>query len=155
MSTKQGRTSMDFIEVFKSKIPMLRTLLGDSNYSACSNFGTDLLRLSEFAKYSEGVFIGEFFETLFGNYRSLTDRFDVAKEDIEKMQKTIYPMLDFLENNIPITDTDKKADFYNLLVNARYVVTESQLTYFREKKLKTRLPMQMSPSVSIEGFEEP
>jgi hypothetical protein len=145
---------LDFIEAYKSKIPTLRALLAESNFSACSNFGSDLLRAADLVKYEEGVFVGEFFETLFNNLSALNYSYDLKKDDIEKIQKAVNPVFDFLENNMPITDKDKKAEFYSLLVNARYVVTESQLIYFREKKAKSRPPFPMPPSVSIETFEE-
>lgn len=144
---------MDFVEAFRAKMPMFRGFLVDSNFKACANAATDLLRASEFAKYPEGVFIGEYFEALFIELRGLVGAFEVKKEDVEKMQKAVNSIIDFIEANIPITDTDKKAELYSLLLNARYIVTENQLTYFREKKPKPR-PMRFpSPSIPLEEDE--
>ena len=125
---------LDFGNIVKSKIPMLRSLIAELNFHACMNFGSDLLRHSEFIKYKEGVFIGEIIENLFGNIQSLNDVFGLKQEDITDMLNEIYPLLDFLEKNLLQEDKDKKIELYNLLINARYAVTEKQITYFREQK---------------------
>lgn len=126
----------------------------DSNYRACANTSTDLLRSSEFAKYPEGVFIGEFFEALFIELRQLSKAYNITKDDTEKIRSAVIPIIDFIEANIPITDINKKGELCSLLMNARYIVTETQLLYFREKQPKVP-PMHLpSPSITIAEDEE-
>lgn len=125
--------------------------MADSNFRACANAATDILRASEFTNYPEGVLIGEYFEALFIELRGLVDNFKVKKEDVEAVERAVIPIIDFIETNVPVTDTDKKAEFYDLLLNARYVVTKLQLTYFRESKLsRPRIP---PPSITLEAGE--
>jgi hypothetical protein len=143
---------MEFVEAFREKMPMFRGFIVDCNFGACSNIATDLLRASEFAKYPEGVFIGEVLEQMFFELKRLTQKYETKKEDLEIIQKVSYPLIDFIEANIPLTDTDKKAEFYTLLMNARYVATEKQIKYFRENKPKPIPPR--FPMISDEEDEE-
>lgn len=134
---------MDFIEKFKERVGTLQEFLASANFKACANLSTDLLRASEFANYPEGMLVGEFFESLFSNVRTLVSRFEVDKKDIEKIQKATIPAIEYTQMNIPFSNADKKANFFDLILNARCIVTEIQIVYYREKPIK-RPPMPMA-----------
>ena len=145
---------MDFIEKFRERVSTLKELSQAENFKGCANLSTDLLRASEFAKYPEGIFIGEFFESLFLNIRSLTTKFQVEKNDIENIQKAVLPTIEFAQANIPFTIDEKKARFFDLLLDSRCIVTETQITYFREKSRKSTMPLSFpSPTIQLEEEE--
>jgi len=146
---------MDFVEKFKERVGTLRGFLNTMNFKGCANLSTDLLRASEFANYPEGIFIGEFFESLFTNIRTLMLRFDVEKKDIEKILTATIPVIEYAQTNIPFSSEDKKAKLYDLMLNARCIVTETQIAYYREKtSKKPPMPMSFPPSINIESSEE-
>jgi hypothetical protein len=145
---------LDFIEKFRDRVGTLRGFLVNANFKACANLSTDLLRASEFASYSEGLFIGEFFESLFTNIRQLETRYEIGKEDIERIQGATLPVVEFIQANMPLSSRKKKADFYDLILKARCVVTETQITYFREKPVKRSQTIGLPPPISVEEIEE-
>jgi hypothetical protein len=149
------RYEVDFVERFKDRVRTLKGFLEVANFKGCANLSTDLLRASEFAKYPEGVFVGEFFESLLSNVRTLVSRFEVDKKDIEKIQKATIPVVEYAQVNIPFNSKNKKADFFDLILNARCVVTEIQIAYYREKPIKRPpMPMAIPESIEIETDEE-
>ena len=127
---------MEFEESFRARMNMFSDFLAVSNFGACANAATDLLRASDFANYPEGVFIGEIFEALFAELKGLVDNFSVKREDIEEILREVSAAVDFIRGNSPLTDKDKKAELYDLLLSARYIVTKNQLRYFRENRPK-------------------
>lgn len=143
---------LDFIEKFRDRVGALKVFLMNANLKACVNLSTDLLRTSEFASYSEGIFIGEFFESLFNNIRSLEQRFELDKNDMTKIQEATIPAIEFAQANIPLNSRDKKATLYELLEKARCTVTETQITYYREKPVK-KLSMHYPPRIEVEEIE--
>jgi len=143
---------LDFLQRLRERLEILRNNLSEENFQACENMSTDILRASEFVNFSEGVFIGEFFEALFTNVKLLTSAFNIEKKDIERIQASIIPIVDFIKANMPIAGADKKAQFYDLLLTARYLVTEIQISYWRMTKPKKRLTP-FSPNPFIPSVE--
>jgi hypothetical protein len=144
---------VDFVEKFRDRVGTLRSFLVTANFKACANLSTDLLRASEFANYSEGIFIGEFFESLFTNIRQLGNLFELDKKDIEKIQKATIPVVEFTQANIPLGSEEKKAEFYDLLLKARCIVTETQIAYYREKPIK-KPSMPFPQTIDVEEIKE-
>jgi len=146
---------LDFVEKFRDRVGTLKNLLLEANFRACANLSTDLLRASEFASYSEGIFVGEFFESLFTNIGQLESLYEIDKKDIAKIQEATLPSVEFIQTNTPLNNENNKAGFYDLILNARCVVTETQISYFREKPPK-RLPpsMPFPRPLSVEEMEE-
>src|SRR3989337_1822510 len=94
---------------------------------------------------SEILFIG----------KTLMLRFDVEKKDIEKILTATIPVIEYAQTNIPFSSEDKKAKLYDLMLNARCIVTETQIAYYREKtSKKPPMPMSFPPSINIESSEE-
>lgn len=147
---------MSFIDKIRERVSTLQGLLETRNFKGCANLSTDLLRTSEFANYPEGIFIGEFFESLFSNIRLLNNNYKLDSLDLESIQQVILPVIQYSQANIPITTDDKKARFYDLMLNARSAVTEMQIMYYREKIRKPTLPMNfpLPPQMNIENEEE-
>jgi hypothetical protein len=147
---------MDFVEKFRERVGTLRDYFIDSNFKACGNLSTDLIRSSEFASYSEGIFIGEFLESLFDNIRMLNSRFDVSDKDSEKIKTIVIPVIEYIQANIPLSNVEKKAIFFDLLLKARCTVTETIIEYYRAKKMSKPSipPMPFPTSVEIESDEE-
>jgi hypothetical protein len=124
---------LDFLQRFKERLDILRNNLSEENFQACENMSTDILRSSEFVNFSEGVFIGEFFEAMFSNVKLLTYGFNVEKKDVEKIQASIFPIVDFMKANIPIDGMNKKAQFYDLLNCTIFSYRNSNLLLANEK----------------------
>jgi hypothetical protein len=146
---------VDFVEKFRERVGTLQGFLVSANFKACANLSTDLLRVSDFASFPEGIFIGEFLESLFSNIRSLNARYDIEKDDIQKIQEATSPCINFVSSNIPFSNKNKKAEFYDLMVKARSTVTGIQIVYFREKKTKSPLmpmpiPMPFRQTIEVE-----
>jgi hypothetical protein len=140
---------MDFVANFREKIGMLENLLADGNFRACANMSTDLLRAAEFAGFTEGVYLGEFFEALFSNMRQLIGMYNLDKKDIENVQRVSLPVVQFFKTNLPLTDANKKAELYDLMMKARFAVTQLQITTWRDKKSR-RPPISIPETIQFE-----
>ena len=143
---------MDFIVKFRDRVGTLKNFLSNENFKACSNLSTDLIRASEFAGFSEGIFVGEIFEAIFTNFRQMAMRFELDKNDVAKIQEVTIPVIDFVQSNFPLNSKDKRATLFELLLKARCTATEIQIMYFREKPLK-KPPRSYPSSVEIEEIE--
>ena len=136
-----GEDDLDYMARFKERLDELDTNLTKLNFRACSNASTDLIRASEFVGYSEGVFIGEFFESLFNNLASVTYRFKVEKDVIESIKNEILKLVQLIKKSIPTKDVSVKSELYDTMVKMRYVVTAFQIKNFREgERKKGRIP---------------
>lgn len=131
---------MDYIEKFKERLDALNKYSADSNFSACSNISTDLIRVSDFMSFSEGVFIGEFFESMFENLRYVVDNFEFKPEEIEPIKSEIVNLVGLLRESIPTADERTKSHVYDTLAKVRSKVTNFQVSSHRERKRKKMRP---------------
>lgn len=80
---------MDYFGKFKERLVDLDSNSARSRFRACSNISSDLIRASEFVEFQEGVFVGEFFETLFSNLGSTIGEFK-AEDNAEAWIERAY-----------------------------------------------------------------
>lgn len=131
---------IDFIEKFKNGIKSIEDALLKGNYRACKSYSSDMLRASDIADFPEGVFIGEFLESLFTNLDGLENRYELDPSVKEEMNEGIIPTLTSLQELIPAQDLDSKSKIYEQLIVSRYLVTKFQLKYWRESSPKESHP---------------
>ena len=128
--------NLGFIEQFKKRLEGLIEVLSKSKFHTCSNISSDLIRASEFADYEEGVFIGEFFESVFDNILSARDNFRTDKNEVEFVKKEITNLIKLFIKSIPTKGSSAKSDLYEGIVRVRYFASKFQIKYFREGTLK-------------------
>jgi len=134
---------LDFMAKFKENLGSILKHLGESNFRACSNVSTDLIRTSEFVGFPEGVLVGEIFESLFDNIQGVYRMFDVDEKEISDLKEEITTLIEFLIREFPFSSNEAKATFYEKIVGVRYKATQFQVKYFREerkRKKRTYLP---------------
>lgn len=131
--------AVDLILKYKEGLSRIRDCLLDTNFMACMNGSTDLVQVSEFMGFQEGVFIGEILESMFDSLTEMTKMYDYKKEEIEPAKTEVLQLVKYLEKHFPTKDDQISAELYALLVSTRFCVTKSQIAFEREKEFK-RLP---------------
>lgn len=141
---------MDLFEKFREKLEYLKENSSRSRFQACENMSTDIIRTSEFVGYPEGVFVGEFFESLFSNINSVLNFFNVKEEDIRPIQKEIEELIELFSTSLSSNDVNVKSALYDKIVRVRYLVTEFQIRNYREGTRKKRIRPESIPRITIE-----
>jgi len=142
---------LNFIERFKEKLDSIKRNSDQSRFQACSNISTDMIRTSEFVGYPEGIFIGEFFESLFSNVVGVVSAFNIKEEETSLVKKEIDELIELLTKSLPTDNVNVKSETYDKMVKVRNLVTELQIRSFREgvrKKGKRGEPL--FPRISVE-----
>lgn len=127
---------MDYVAKFKERLGTLHDHLEKTNFRVCENISTDLTRTSEFVGFAEGVFIGEFLESLFDNLNHVTRSFEVEQEEIEPIKNEIDNLIRLINESISNTEVNFKSRLYDKMVSVRYLVTKFQVKGYRETKRK-------------------
>jgi phage-related minor tail protein len=142
---------LNFIERFKEKLDSIKRDSDQSRFQACSNISTDIIRTSEFVGYPEGIFIGEFFESLFSNIVGVVAAFKISEEEIRPVKKEIDELIELLVKSLPTDNVNVKSEIYDKMVKVRNLVTEFQIRNFREGvRKKGRRGEPLLPTISIE-----
>jgi len=82
---------------YKEKLSKIEEALGNSNYSLCSNMATDMLRAYDYIGFSHGVFIGEFFESIFQNLHSVNKMCEVEDAVTNEINEKIKNLIRLLK----------------------------------------------------------
>ncbi|CAD6494190.1 MAG: hypothetical protein CHKLHMKO_00652 [Candidatus Argoarchaeum ethanivorans] len=126
----------DFAEKYKEILTEMAVQTKEFNIKSCSTISIDLTRMSVYFNFSEGVFISEFLEYLFDNLNHVVEKFEVEEKFKETAINEISELIEQLKEFITKRDETKKIKMYNKMRDVRYLITKTQLDYYRLKKPK-------------------
>jgi hypothetical protein len=120
----------DVNEIFQKMFEKITKALGDSNFSACTALSNEMLRIADYSDFADGVFVGEFLESLFMNIDSTYRKYDIDKKIFDNLKEDIVNLLSYVKDSFPQSN-EAKVDLYNSMTKVRASVTKLQLESFR------------------------
>lgn len=129
---------VDIIEIYQKILGKIIKAAENSDFALCTNFSSEMIRLSDYVDFMDGIFLGEFFESIFSNINLINNDFVIEEAVINNLKSDIINLISILRESIPLDD-NKKIDIYNLMNDIRAKATRLQLESFRgERKRKIR-----------------
>jgi hypothetical protein len=130
------------VEKFKENLSEVNKCLKEKNFRACNNLTLDLIRLSYYFDFADGVFFSECMNNIFDDVLRLYGDYGLDEKDTQEIIDTNVKLINALKEALPQLKNIK--EIYELLRDARNVVTRAHFKYSRiyEKQ-------RMFPSVSI------
>lgn len=126
----------DFKESFLENLSKIPLQYNNSNFIGCRRLSTDIIAVSNFVEFFDGVLIGEIFESIFENLDDLNDRYEIEKEDLMELNELITKIVMLFNNSNLNINEKNKTKLYDLLKDFRFKVTSMQLNYYNIKKPK-------------------
>lgn len=134
--------STDFIEKYKYGLKRIQEDLSDTNIQGCFNNSTDLTHVSSFVGFDEGLFIGEVLESIFDNLGSIIHTYEHKKEEIDPTKVELNNLINLIKEKMPSKNEKTKAEIYDAMVKARSCVTNLQVQFMRERKVRRPQPVE-------------
>lgn len=133
---------------YQNKFEKLINAVGDSKFALCGNLSSDMIRASDYIDFKDGVFIGEFFESLFGNIHAANQKYVVDEQMMNDLKEALINLISSFKGSFPPNDSEK-INVYNLMVSVRAMTTKIQIkssngTY----EMKKKSPMKNMPVLS-------
>jgi hypothetical protein len=148
--------NVDMTRICQEKFEKIKNALDESNFDLCTTMSSEMLRVSDYVDFPEGVFVGEFFESLFQNLDYTVKRYHIEDETMNDLKRQINELINKIKSSIPSKD---KSEIYDLMTSVRAKMTRLQLESFRGEKAKRRpkgipLPSGMSEEVVASVVQE-
>jgi hypothetical protein len=135
--------SEEVIKKYKEYLGEISKYLKECNFRACNRLAVDLIRLSYYFDFSDGIFFAEYMENIFDNLRELNRDYELDKEDINEIIDKNAIFLNTLKESI--SQLSKNINkIYELMRDARVSVTNLQFKYSR-----TRVEKRVFPPITI------
>lgn len=142
----------DINTLYHKNLEKITKAVNDSNFSLCINLSNEMIRISDYLDFPDGVFISEYLESLFANINFIDDKFIIEEEIMNDLKKDINDLISILRISFPL-DNNKKINLYNLITKIRVKTTRLQLESFRgENKKKKNIPR--APMKIFDKFPE-
>lgn len=136
------RTQVDIIEIYQRLLGKITKALESSDFFLCTNLSSEMIRVSDYIDFTDGIFLGEFLESLFMNLKSTNDSFIIEEEIIDNLKNDITNLITALEDSVPMSDA-KKIRIYDLITDVRAKTSKLQLESFRgerKRKIDKKMP---------------
>lgn len=133
---KEFTSMKDFKESFLEKLSEIPLQFNTSNFRGCRILSTDLIAVSNFVNFFDGVLIGEILESVFENLNALNDKYEIEKEELMELNELITNIVGLVNNSNLSINEKNKIKLYDLLKDFRFKVTGMQLNYRITKKPK-------------------
>ena len=121
----------DLRQTIDENFDSIRKLLDQGNYSGCSVMSTDLITYSVMSDHSEGIFIGEVFESVFDQIGPLVQMYDIKDEQRNTIHRQLSEQIASLAKSYNAGD---KAGMYEALKGMRSTATRFQFDCWRTMK---------------------
>lgn len=127
---------------YQNKFEKLINAVGDSKFALCGNLSSDMIRASDYIDFKDGVFISEFFESLFGNIHAANQKCVVDEQIMNDLKEDLINLISSFKDSFPPNDSEI-INVYNLMVNVRAMTTKIQVessngTYETKKKSQVK-----------------
>lgn len=129
---------VDIIEIYQKILGKIIKAAENSDFVLCTNLSGEMIRIADYVDFIDGIFLGEFFESLFANINSINADYIIEEAVINNLKNDIINLISILRESLPLDD-NKKINIYDLISNIRAKITRLQLESYRgEKKRKIR-----------------
>lgn len=130
--------SEEVVKKYKEYLDKISRYLKEGNFVACGRLTTDLIRLSYYFDFPDGIFFAECMQTIFSNLRDLDRDYKLDEKDIKEVINNNENFLNTLKESIPQLSNINK--LYELMRDARVSVTNLQFKYSRTQVERRFLP---------------
>jgi len=139
------KTQIDIIEIYQRILGKIIKAVENSDFALCSTLSSEMIRLFDHLDFTDGMFIGEFLESLFSNINSINTEYMIEQTVINNLKIDITNLISVLIDSYPMTNT-KKIKIYDLIADIRAKISKLQLESFRgERKRKIIRRIQGEP----------
>lgn len=145
------KTEVDIIEIYQRLLGKIIKAMQDSNFALCTALSSEMIRVFDYLDFTDGIFIGEFLESLFMNIDFLNTKYIIEDTDINNLKNDLNNLIMVLKNSFPLNNA-KKIKIYNLISDSRAKVTKLQLESFRGER--KRKPEQKAPRIKLPTPDE-
>jgi len=116
------------IDKFKNELTGLSPFLKEENFYTCREKARDLIVLSSYFNFNEGIFISNYFYNIFDDMYNATRLFKKTQtpEPVKKIVERINNLVNTIAGSIPL-GKDKIWEIYQLMMDVRADVTKFKL----------------------------
>ncbi len=136
------KTQVDIIEIYQRLLGKITKALETSNFALCTTLSSEMIRIFDYIDFTDGIFIGEFLESIFMNLNSINADFIIEEDIINNLKNDINNLITVLKNSFPLNNA-KKIEIYDLITDVRAKITKLQLESFRgerNRKVGKKIP---------------
>lgn len=127
----------DINKLYTKNLEKITKAVNDSNFSLCTQLSSEMIRISDYVDFPDGVFISEYLESLFGNINFIDENFIIEEAIMNDLKKDINDLISILRASFPLDDK-KKVNLYDLITKIRMKTTRLQLESFRGENKKKK-----------------
>ena len=127
----------DINKLYTKNLEKITKAVNDSNFSLCTHLSSEMIRISDYVDFPDGVFISEYLESLFGNINFIDENFIIEEAIMNDLKKDINDLISILRASFPLDDK-KKVNLYDLITKIRMKTTRLQLESFRGENKKKK-----------------
>lgn len=146
------KMQVDIIEIHQRILGKIIKAAESSDFVLCTNLSSEMIRISDYVDFIDGIFIGEFLESLFANINSINAEYIIEETVINNLKNDIINLISILRDTFPLNNT-KKIKIYDLITNIRAKTTRLQLESFRgerKRKIGRKIPRIKLPGTTEE-----
>lgn len=137
-------------EIYQKNLDKIAKASNDSHFNLCAHMSTDMLRVSDYLEFGDGVFMGEFLESLFQNLDFLKSKYVIEDEEFDSLKPDIFKLIQNIKSPFPYDD-ESKIKIFDLMKNIRAKTTKLQLESIRgEKKRINSKKLSLPPKLIAE-----
>ena len=129
----------DVILKYNEILNEIETFLLKKNFRACRSYSLDLVRLSSYFKFIDGIFISEFIGNLVGDLENISSYILEEEDTINDLSSKLSTFIKFIKLNIPFR-RDNVWNLFESMRDIRTSVTLHQLKTIRISVKKRRYP---------------
>lgn len=136
------KRQVDIIEIYQKILGKILKATENSDFGLCTTLSSEMIRISDYVDFIDGIFVGEFLESLFANITSTNAEFIIEETVINNLKNEIINLISILRDSFPINNT-KKIEIYDLITNIRAKITRVQLESYRgerKRKIERKIP---------------
>jgi len=130
------------VETVTSKFPeMLDAIdkyLKKGDFESCQNLSLDLVRLSAYFNYKDGIFVSEYILSIF-NDLSKSERYSLEKDEVDAIAREIAGFFKSLKEALPLHEKNIWR-IYNKMRDLRSFITIFVMEANRTRRRRPRLP---------------
>ena len=132
-STHGIKMDESIIKKYMELLEEIEENLKKHNFRACRRLNTDLIRLSWYFNFQEGIFLSECIGSILHDLYDLNSEYELDKKDIEEVVEKISDLLKTIIKTLP--EAEKKiTQLYKSIRDVRVFVTNLQFKYSRYGK---------------------
>lgn len=136
------KMQVDIIKLYQKSLGKMIKATEILDFALCINLSSEMIRISDYVDFIDGIYVGEFLESLFANISSTNDEFIIEEAVINDLKNEIINLISILRDSFPLDNT-KKIKIYDLITNIRAKTTRLQLESYRgerKRRIDRKIP---------------